>query len=341
MGKERHCVSSERVPKMKDVAQHAGVSVATVSYVLNGTKPLSRAVEERVQASISALGFRPSHTAQALRTGKSETVGLIIPDLTNPFFPKLAQDIEREAQRQGYAVLLSDSHNDPQLQARAIQQLVRRGVDCLVIVPALGARHIPALPIPAVLLDRPLHDVPCVYCDERAGGHAAASHLLALGHQKFSILAGPDPALHPGMLPSERILGMREALSDAGITLPESRVVHSSYGTEGGTLAVEYLIAAGEPFTAVLAANDTLALGALHALLRHDRRVPNDVSLVGFDDIPWSAVSFPTLTTVHQDTHELARRAIQLALGCTGQGAEPIPTQLVIRQSSGVPSDRT
>ena len=320
---------------LTQVARHAGVSTATVSFVINDTKPVSPAVERRVRDAIAALGYHPSHAAQSLRTGRSATIGLLIPDLTNPFFPKLAQDIEREARVRGYAVLLADSHDDPRLQREALTNLTRRGVDALLIVPAVGTGETLTSPIPLVLIDRDAGGQPTVQSDKTQGGRLAAAHVMALGHRRIVILAGPDRQGQPG----ERVQGMLGAARQAGISIPASAVHHSGYGVEDGRAGTHALLDAHPDATALLAANDTLALGALSAAHSRGLNVPTDLSLVGFDDISWAALSSPPLTTVRQDTQALARRAIDRALtppSDTPPPAEPpVPTELIVRGSTG------
>lgn len=340
-----------------DVARHAGVSTATVSFVLNKTKTVTAEVRDRVLRSTHELGYQPSHAARALRTGKTATIGLIIPDLTNPFFPKLAQDVEREAAALGYAVLLADSHDDLERQAKAIQNMEGKNVDMMLVIPALGTLSLPATAVPLVILDRSLpgqnHAAQhlSVSSDEFSGGQQAASHLLGLGHTTFAVLAGPAQAaavsdeMRSSVGHSRRVQGMLSALQSAGISQADTVLVlvHSDYTAEGGRQATQDLLHASQGFTAMLATSDTLALGALSALQHAGKRVPQDVSLVGFDDIPWAALSFPALTTVRQQTAELARQAVALALSSgpaspsTLSSARPslVPTQLVVRGSCG------
>ena len=315
------------------VAREAGVSTATVSFVVNGTKPVSPAVEQRVRTAIRTLGYQPSHTAQALRTGRSVALGLLIPDLTNPFFPKLAQSIEQEARRRGYAVLLSDSHDDPELQAEALTTFARRGVDALLVVPAVGTAQRLQAALPLILIDREVEDHPMVQSDKVQGGRLAAAHLMALGHREVVILAGPDRHGEPG----ERVQGMLEEIGRAGARLPATALHYSSYGVEDGRAGAYALLDAHPGATALLAANDTLALGALSAAQSRGLDVPGDLSLVGFDDISWAALSSPALTTVRQDTQALARRAVEQALqpGPPPVSLARIPTELIVRGSTG------
>ncbi|WP_229670760.1 LacI family DNA-binding transcriptional regulator [Deinococcus aquiradiocola] len=318
---------------MADVAREAGVSTATVSFVLNNTKAVTPAVQARVEAAVQALGYRPSHAAQALRTGRSLALGLIIPDLTNPFFPKLAQDIEQEARTRGYAVLLADSHDDPALQQEHLGTLAQRGVDVLLVVPAVGTDDTLTADVPLIAIDRAAGDTPLVHSDKRQGGQIAAQHLLDLGHREFAVLAGPSR--HGGV--GERVRGMLGTLERAGVPVRKGRIYESDYSLLAGREGARHLLQTAPGFTALLAANDTLALGALSALTEAGITVPGQVSLVGFDDIPWSALSAPSLTTVRQDTRQMARQAIELALQTVNApqvAPLPVGTTLTVRGST-------
>lgn len=312
-----------------DVARLAEVSTATVSNVLNGTGRVSATVASRVRSAAEELRYEPSQAATSLRTGRSKTVGLVLPDITNPFFPKLAQDVERGADGRGYAVLLADSRGDPARERRAVRNLSARGADAILLVPAEHDRPLPHSRVPVVVLDRAVGPG-CLVSDNAGGGHQVARHLLELGHRDFAILAGPRDLTSA----SERVKGMLAALAEAGVEVPAERVLHGEFSVPEGAAATAKLLAAGRPaFTALLATNDTLALGALGELQRAGVRVPEDVSISGFDDIPWAALSFPPLTTVHQDTAALAHSALAAALdGLKPSGA--IPVQLVVRAST-------
>lgn len=320
---------------MADVARQAGVSTATVSFVLNGTKAVTPAVKRRVEHAVERLGYRPSHAAQTLRTGRSLAVGLIIPDLTNPFFPKLAQDIEQEARARGYTVLLADSHDDAELQRQHLETLEQRGVDVLLVVPAVGTTGTLRAGVPLIALDRSVGQTPLIQSDKWQGGALAARHLVELGHREIAVLAGPDRNGVAG----ERVRGMTETLAASGVVLKEQRMYHSEYSVEAGRAGAHRLLEQAPGFTALLAANDTLALGALSAFNDSGVAVPGDVSLVGFDDISWAALSSPGLTTVRQNTRQMARQAIEQALAPEGEAVRPavVETTLVIRGSTAAP----
>lgn len=323
-----------------DVAKAAKVSSATVSFVLNNTKVVTPEVHARVLAAVEALRYQPSHAAKALRTGKTATLGLLIPDLTNPFFPKLAQDVELAASRAGYAILFSDSHDNLLTQQTALHHLESRGVDLILVVPAVGTNENLKSYLPLVVIDRIAGTTPSVRSNKFLGGQQAAEHLLALGHNSFAILAGPKVNQQPG----QRVQGMLTAIKEAGLKVSSQNLFYSDYNVESGFNGMTQLLEKAKPFTGLLAASDTLALGALSALQNAGLSVPNDFSLVGFDDIPWAALSYPPLTTVRQDTAALANQAVEVALYLQKHGnnsqvhPELVSTQLIVRSSSATPT---
>lgn len=325
-----------RPPRQKstisDVAKEAGVSTATVSFVVNKTKAVTPEVEARVKEAIDKLEYQPSRTAKSLRTGKSEILGLIIPDLTNPFFTRLAQDIEQEARLQGYATLLTDSHDNQQLQGQLITTLESRGVDGILLVPALHTGRAPLCKTPLVFLDRTAGTATPIQSNKYQGGQQAAQHLIELGHRHIAILAGPR---RPYGL-SERVSGMMDALAKANLAVALEAIEYGYYSVESGRQGTFNLIGR-TAFTALIAANDTLALGALSALQSSGKNVPKEVSLIGFDDIPWASLSYPALTTICQDTRELARQALHAVFQYPDYLPKQIATQLVIRNSTAAP----
>ncbi|HEX7023002.1 MAG TPA: LacI family DNA-binding transcriptional regulator [Trueperaceae bacterium] len=286
---------------LKDVARLAGVSTATVSHVLNASKPVSAAVRERVLDAVQELGYQRNSSARALRTGESRTLGLILPDLTNPYFPALAQTIENRARALGYALLLIDTNNDPANEAAGLRLLAEHGVDGVIWTP-LGDTRPNILPFPVVVVDRPLEGLDAVFADHEQGGRLLAEYALELGHRRIGLLVGPQS------LPSARLRlrGIRGALSGKAdivwqvetpfsLTLPAT--AEACIRQRNATLA--------------LCASDVIAIG----LLRHcdiaGIRVPEDLSLLGFDDIPWASLVRPALSTIHQPLAELGRQALE------------------------------
>jgi LacI family transcriptional regulator len=314
---------------LKDVARVAGVSTATVSHVLNGTKTVAEGTRERVEAAVEALGYRLSQPARTLRTGRHRVLGLLLPDLTNPFFPSLAQAVAETARQLGYGLMLSESGADCHSESQALAALEQR-VDGVVWIPeAPHPAHRPHRP--AVIIDRvgpELAAFDSVSSDHRAGGRLQARLALELGHRRIGLLAGPADSISA--------CSRREALCEALGEIRPEWILEVPFSMELPPETVERL--ADTRVTLVIAANDAVAIGALKALKAHGRRVPQDVSLIGFDDIPWAAIVEPPLSTVRQPVRAIGRRAVELLhRRLAGQGGEPthlvLPVEYVERGS--------
>jgi LacI family transcriptional regulator len=332
------------MPTVQDVARHAGVSVATVSYVLNGTRFVSAGLRERVLAAVRELHYEPNAAARTLRSKRSHTLGLILPDLRNPFFTEAVRGVEDVAEAHGYTVLLANSDEDPEREATHLRVLRAKHVDGLILAPA-GAPY-PELEqlvdtgFPLVLLDRDLArlGVPAVMLDNEAAARAAVDHLIRLGHRRVGMIAGRPPISST----VDRRRGYRRALDEAGLPSDEQLVATGGSTIEGGAAAASTLLELPSPPTAILAANNLMTIGAVMAIERHGLSVPGDVALVGFDDFPWADVFRPRLTTVAQPFYELGRTAAELVLerqSGGGHGARRVllPGTLVVRDSSGAP----
>lgn len=314
---------------LKDVAKAAGVSTATVSHVLNGTKVVADDTRGRVEAAVEALGYRLSQPARALRTGRHRVLGLLLPDLTNPFFPSLAQAVAETARKLGYGLMLSESGTNSDSESQALAAIEHR-VDGVVWVPE--TRHSKHLPYrPAVIIDRvgpELAGFDSVSSDHAAGGRLQARLARELGHRRIGLLAGPAESVSARQ--------RREALCESLGDVQPEWVLEVPYAMELPPEAVERL--ADTRVTLVIAANDAVAIGALKALKTHGRRVPQDVSLLGFDDIPWAAIVEPPLSTVRQPVRAIGRHAVELLhRRVAGQGGEPthlvLPVEYVERGS--------
>ncbi|HET7768996.1 MAG TPA: LacI family DNA-binding transcriptional regulator [Chloroflexota bacterium] len=336
---------SSRSVTRDDVARRAGVSVATVSYVLNaGPKPVSADKRRRVLEAVTQLGYRPNAIARSLRARRTNILGLIVPDSANPYFARLSRSIEDAAAERGYQVVVSNAAEDPEREAAQIEALLRLQVDGLLWVPAdLSASHAGAPEgVPTVQVDRalppseaePAGDV--IESDNALGGRLAAEHLLELGHRRIAFLSGPAEHLHT----IERLRGAREAASEAGVEL---EVRHGDFGYRSGYEAGRawFSLPPAERPTAVICANDAMALGALCAAAEAGVRVPADLSVTGYDDIAQARYTVPPLTTVAQPLDEMAREAIDRLLVRVGPKAErpePVrrvyPVKLVVRNST-------
>ena len=322
-----------------DVAARSGVSSATVSRVLQGSPRVSPAALERVQAAIAELGYRPSGVARSLRRQQTGTLGLIVTNINNPFYPEIVRGAEDAAQRMGASIILCNAAEDPEREIAYLDLLLERRVDGVIVAAGgLTKRHedfLSAFPAPLVLInaDLPGGQVPAVLSDDEAGGRAAADHLLELGHTRLIHISGP--AVREAV--SLRLDGVRAAIatSGRGVTL---EVVEGD-GYQAGGLAARQVAECLQPPYAIIAHNDVTAVGAMHALFELGIRVPDEVSVVGFDDIALAAFTNPALTTVAQDKYAMGRLAVEtiarLRSGEAVTGNQVLPVHLVVRRSSG------
>jgi DNA-binding LacI/PurR family transcriptional regulator len=302
-------------PTIYDVARLAGVSTATVSRSLNGTGQIAPGTRAAIDAAVEQLGYRPNTIARSLVTKSTQTIALLLPDITNPFYAALVSGIQQRALEAGYTTLLCTTEGDPEREEQYLSLLRAKQVDGvlvdgLVLPPDRVARFV-ADGFPIVCLDRDVDSaaVPLVQVDNRLGARLATEHLLSLGHARVAHVAGA-PELG---ISEERVAGYREALAEAEIEPDPALVVVGSFTLEGGYEAAKSLLAGGSP-TAIFAANDLSAIGVINAIVESGRRVPADVSVVGFDDLLLSAYTTPPLTTIHQPALAIAERAMQLLL---------------------------
>ena len=297
---------AEREITIEAIAKRLGVSTATVSYALTGRGRVSQKRVEEIQAVAAEMGYVPSHAGRSLRTGRSALVGLVVPNITNPIFPSLAQEIESELYHRGFGVLLADSHNNESRQNEAIQHLAARGAGSVIVIPCHGSA-VPDMGIPTVIIDSAETPGNAVASDHHAGGRLMAEHLLSLGHRNILLLAGPTRS----RVAQLRAEGFRSRFAEAsGVDIT---IHHSGYGIAAGSLGTRqnWRLA----MTAVAAVSDTLAIGALKALSQRGVNVPGEVSVTGFDDTVWAELVTPALTSVHQDVQTIAVEAVRIALG--------------------------
>ena len=323
-----------------DVAARAGVSTATVSRVLAGVGRARPETQARVLEAARALDYRPSEVARSLKRRSTQTLGLIITDIENPYFPQLVRSVEDAARASGFSVLLCNAADDPEREASYLDLLADRRVDGLIIAASsLGVRHMEWLsspPIPVVLVNTAAPDVglPAIMSDNEQGGRVATEHLLALGHRRFGYLLPPPRNVDA----PERVAGVRSALVAAGCPPDALTTTVGEALVGGGERAAYDLLDRAPDTTAIVAYNDLMAIGALRALRRRGRRIPADASVVGFDDVAVAAYIDPPLTTIAQRTDEMGRRAVAQLTG-DGEGIGPetirLPVDLQVRESSG------
>jgi LacI family transcriptional regulator len=327
-----------------EVAKDANVSAATVSYVVNnGPRPVAPETRNKVLASIQKLGYRPNAVARNLRMQHTSTIGLIIPDTYNPFFAEVARGVEQIAFENNMTVVLchSDYKLDRELQYIEVLQAERAAG--VIWFPATNSTE-PAIRVssygmPLVVLDRILAGVraPFVVADNFLGGYLATKHLIELGHRVIACITRPMAQSHS----SERIRGYRQALIDHNIPYSEALLINGGLRLEEGRDAgLEVLKHPLKP-TAIFAYNDFMAIGAMRAIHEKSIPIPRSISLVGFDDIPLAAFTFPALTTVSQPKLEMGRQGAALLLDIMDgrtislKDNAPLPVKLVVRESTG------
>lgn len=325
---------------IRDVARHASVSPTTVSHVINGTRFVEPETEERVRQAIAQLGYRPNLLARSLRRQETHTIGLLVPDNSNPFFAEVARVIEDAGFAEGYSVILCNSDLSDAKQAAYLDVLLSKRVDGVLLVSSVAQREpleqVLAAGVPVVVVDRDMDDLPIdqVMVANDEGGYMAAQYLLRLGHRRIGCITG----LGDETPSSGRVIGFRRALAEASIALASEATVRGNERYAGGEEAMGELLRRDLGLTAVFAFNDVMAIGALTALRRAHIPVPEAISIVGFDDILQAAAMMPALTTVAQPVAELGQTSVRLLLNRILRPGEPrsritLPTRLIERES--------
>jgi LacI family transcriptional regulator, galactose operon repressor len=339
--------SKSSPPSLRDIAEVAGVSVNTVSRALTGKPDVNAETRARVQALAQELGYMPNLLARSLLRGRSWLVGLVVTDCTNPFYAGLIRAAETTLSRKGYGVLLATSNEDSGKENRALTILQEHRVDGILLTAVdIGAEHVQRLlsgRTPVVLLGRrdPAYAGPFVGTDNVAGAERILRFLIGEGHTRIAHIARADGATSAG----ERLAGYRNGLTEAGIGY-DGRMVFSAVPTlEGGETAANWLLGLSPAPTAVFAYNDSQAIGLMRALQDRGKRIPDDYSIVGFDDIQISRLISPGLTTVAQPVDEIGTRGAEMLVDFIDGNRAPAPMllqpQLVKRQSAASISPRS
>jgi LacI family transcriptional regulator len=328
----------------EEVAKRANVSTAVVSYVVNnGPRPVSTETRAKVMTAIEELGYYPNELARSLRLQQSSTIGLIIPNLTNPVYSEIAKGMEAVCAHAGYLVLLCNSGRDPVRETKFVHMLRSKHVDGVVMIPSHDPMEVvhplQQAHIPTVVLEHDLPGQHCIIVDDLRGGWLATQHLLTLGHRRIGLIRRtPSSATS-----SRRFTGYCHALQAAGITPDPSLVVECGSGHEAGFQAMQQLLTLTQPPTAIFSHNDVLALGAMHAIYGAGLAIPTDISVVGYDDISSAGYFGPPLTTVRYPKEEMGRLAAdvmqQLVQGGNEIPAETLtlPVELMVRGSTAPP----
>ena len=330
---------------IRDVARRAKVSIATVSRTINRVPSVGPDLAKRVWKAIEDLDYYPNTQARGLVSGRSRLLGLVISEITNPFFPELIQGFEEIAVEHGYEILIGSTSYDPLRMNLVIRRMLERKVEGVAVMtfgieePLLQQLAARKIPLALVDFELPSPLASTLRVDYGAGLREAVQHLATLGHRHITFISGPR-SLHSARA---RIDAFRVAAKKARLTAANARVIEADHTLEGGMRTFEGLHARGELPTAIMCSNDMTAIGVLRSAYAAGLRVPKDLSIVGFDDIRFAQFTTPSLTTVQMSRADLARAAFQALHdhGVAGlnsaQRDYPIPTKLIVRQSTDVP----
>jgi LacI family transcriptional regulator/LacI family repressor for deo operon, udp, cdd, tsx, nupC, and nupG len=330
------------MPTVKEVAERAGVSTATVSRTLTGSARVREPLRSRVLEVARSLSYRPNRAARDLRARSSRAVGVLIPDIENPFFTSVVCGIEDVLRKTDYSLLLANYNEDPTQEARRLEVFRAEGVRGLIFaasrVPSPLYSELGKAGMALVAVSRALHRlrIDQVTVANRDGAHAATSHLIQLGHQRIAIINGPLAFTTA----RDRQTGYEDALREAGLNVDEDLVVHGAFKQSVGYAAMLQLLDLASPPTAVFTGSNLLTLGALQAIHERHLEIPGQIAVVGFDDMPWAISLRPPLTTVAQPAFEAGRTAAELLLSRIREPGLPcrqvvLETRLIVRSSCG------
>lgn len=329
-----------------DVAAAAGVSVATASRAINAQPNVSPQTRARVLAAAEQLRFQPSHAARTLRTQRARVIGLIVPDISSIFYATALRAAEHTLRRQGYTLFITDTEEEAQLEAEAVEALLTHRVAGLILAPTGGPakplrRALLRHPVPLVTIDNRVEDLDAdaVLLDNIAGTRVLTNHLIDHGHRRIAHLGG----LTRETSGAERLAGYRAALSEAGLRDDPALICEGDWSQEAGSRLMAELLALPVPPSAVVVASHSMVVGALLALRAAGKRVPDDVALVCFDDTPSGPVMDPPLTALESQDYDLGRLAAEMLLArlrspdSRGGYEVRLPARLLVRRSCGCP----
>lgn len=335
-------MATRRNPTIKDIAQLADVSTTTVSHVLNRTRPVSQALSNRVLDAVRELEYRPNAIARGLRTQSSQILGLVIPDNTNPFFSEMTLGAEEAAFRFGYSVLLGNSRHDLARELTYLSTLSSYPVDGLILTGvSVNNEHVLSVTesgIPVVIVDRRIDGVAAdlILSDHYSGAYNAAAHLIGLGHRNIAIITGPMDL----QVSKDRLNGFLVALDEAGVKPDPERIIEGDFQLGSGYEAARRILAMDPVPTGVFASNDLMAIGAMRQFNEHRIKIPEQISIVGFDNTYLSTYVYPPLTTVAQPAHKLGSLAVERLIGWIENPGDMeieefcLQTELIVRQTT-------
>lgn len=337
-------MTASQKPTIKVIAERAGVSVTTVSRVLSGQGKkyrISSKTEDLVTRLTNELNYEPNILARSLRTKQTFTIGMIVPDISNPFFASIARYVETESRKAGYSVILCDSQEDTILERESIKVLRMRKVDGMIICPVgKELKHILDVSKanrPVIIVDRyfPTLDLSCVLSDNYNGAMNAMNHFIEKGHRKIAFIQG----LSNTSVNEERLKGYFDAHEKNNIPINESFIVGEDFGEENGYIGAKILLNGSERPTAILGGSNLISLGALRAISEEHLSIPDDISLIAFDDQPYYDYLSSPITSIRQKKEELGKISIALLLSelngnnLPGKKKIIVPTELIVRRS--------
>jgi len=326
---------------LREVAERAQVAISTVSAVINNSAPVSERTKQRVLKAIEALNYRPNRLARSLKTRQSFSVGVIVPDLTNPFFPEVVRGIESVARQHAYNIILCDTDESKATGVASLNLLMEKQIDGVILVggviPKANILSLGDKVLPIVMIEKD-YDIPwisTVMVDAKRGAYDSVNHLINLGYKRIGFITEKLPKSKI----QRRFEGYKLALKDNRIAFDSFLVKEVNPTFEGGYKAMNSLLSMEEPPDAVFAYNDLMAIGALKSIHGRGLKVPADIAVVGFDDVQAASFTSPPLTTVALPKHEMGVKAMQLILELiSGKGKHKkilLPTKLVVRESCG------
>lgn len=337
-------MSPKRQVTIKNLAELANVSTTTVSRVLSGKAQkyrISKKTEEHVLQCARELDYAPNQLARALRLKQTKTLGMIIPDISNPFFSTITQSVEFESRKAGYSVIVCDSQEDSELEKETLKILSMRKVDGIILCPVgKESRHIAEFNqkgIPIVTVDRYFDNLGLSYVasDNYHGSIQAVDHFIALGHRKIAFIQGlPDSSVN-----KDRVRGFRDALKMHDLPIDENFIIGDNFGEQNGYISTKILLNGTERPTSIFAGSNLISLGSMRAIYEQNLKIPDDISMIAFDDQPYSDFLQVPMTAVRQKKEELGKIAIQLLLNEIQsqthfeQKKIVVPTELIIRKS--------
>lgn len=299
-----------------EVSELAGVSLATVSRVMNGSSNVSDKTRKKVEDAMNKLGYRPNSIAQSLASSRSNSVGVLIPELKGPFFGFLMAGVEKQLRAANKHVIFTAGHSEEETEKDGIEFLLSRNCDALILhVEAVSDEYLVEISkskVPIVIINRFIDEIKdlCIYLDNKVGGYLAAKSVIDKGHTQIAYISGPSWKNDS----NDRLFGHKAALEDAGLEFDEELLYVGDFMQESGSLGISDLVHRNKPFTALVCANDETACGAMAMARKLNMDLPNDLSIVGFDNILYASYLYPTLTTLNYPVFSMAKMAVNIIL---------------------------